>query len=52
MFAGGVKGGNADVPGGMPPAAQALLSFCRLGGLTSVGGGDSNPEEVSQSPGH
>ena len=43
---------EAEVPGGMPPAAQALLPLCRLGGWISGSGGDGNPEKVSQLPGH
>ena len=38
--------------GGMPPAAQALIPLCRLGGWNAGGVGNDNPEEVSQSPGH
>ena len=34
------------------PAAPALLQLCRIGGCTSGGGVDGNPEKVSQSPGH
>ena len=45
-------GEEADVPGGMPPSAPALLSLFGLGGWTDGGGGDGNLEEVSQSPGH
>ena len=41
-----------DVPGGMPPAAPALLHLCCLGGWTDGGGGDGNLEEVSQLRGH
>ena len=52
VTAGGGKGKEADVPGGMPPAVLALLPLCCLGGWTAVGGGDGNPEEVSQLPGH
>ena len=52
MPTGGGKGEEADVPGGMTPAAPALLPLCRLGGCTARGGGDVNSEEVSQSPGH
>ena len=52
MPEGGEKGEEADVPVGMPPAAPALLPLCRLGGWTDGGGGDGNPEEVIQSPGH
>ena len=48
----GGKWEEADVPGGMPPAAPALLILCRLRGWTSGGGGDGNLEEVSQLPGH
>ena len=52
MPTGGVKGEEADVPGGMPPAAPTLLPLCRLGEWTAGGGGDGNLEEVIQSPGH
>ena len=52
MFAGGVEGEEADVTGGMPSEAQALLPLCRLGGGIAGGGGDSNPENFSQLPGH
>ena len=52
MPAGDGKGEEADVPGGMPPAAPALLPLCLLGGWNSGGGGDVNPEDVSQSPVH
>ena len=52
MPSGGGKGEEADVPVGMPPAAPSLLSLCRLGGWSSGGAGDGNPEEVGQSPGH
>ena len=52
MFTGGGKGEEADVPGGMPLAAQALIPLCRLVGWTAGGGGDGNIEEFSQSPGH
>ena len=52
MPPGGGKGEEVDVPGGMPLAAPALLPLCGLGGCISRGGGDGNPEEVSQSPGH
>ena len=52
MFAGGKKGEEAYVTGGMPLAAQALLPFCLFGGLTAGGGGEINLEEVSQTPGH
>ena len=47
---GGGKGEEADVPGGMPPAAPALLPLCRLLGWTDGGGGNGNLEEVSQLP--
>ena len=52
MFTVGEKGEEADVPGGMPLAAPALLPLCRLGGWTAGVRGDGNLEEVSQSPGH
>ena len=52
MPAQGVKGEELDVPVGMPPAAPELLPLSRLGGWTAGGGGDDNPEEVSQLPGH
>ena len=52
MFTGGEKGEEADVPGVMPPSAQALLPLCCLGGWNAGSGGNSNLEEVSQSPGH
>ena len=52
MPTGGGKGEEADVPGGMPPAAPELLPIFRLGGWTSGGGSNSNLEEVSQSPGN
>ena len=52
MISGGRKGEEADVPGGMPPTAQALLPLCSLGGWTVGGGGNGNLEQVSQSPGH
>ena len=42
----------SDIPGGMPPAAPALLPLCGLGGWISWGGGNGNPEEVSQLHGH
>ena len=51
MPTGGGKGEEADVPGGNPPEAPALLPLCRLGGWTAGGGGDGYLEEVSQSPG-
>ena len=41
-----------DVPGDMPPAVQALLSFFFPGGLIAGSRGDSNPEKVIQSPDH
>ena len=47
----GGEGEEADVPGGIPPAVQALLRLRRLGGRISWSGGDSNPEKVSQFPG-
>ena len=40
------------IPGGMPPAAPELLPLCLLCGWNAGGGGDGNPENVSQSPGH
>ena len=43
---------EADVPGGMPPAAPALLPLFRLGCWTAGVGGYGNLEEVSHSPGH
>ena len=43
---------EADVPIGMPKAAQALLPLYRLGGWIDRRGGDDNPEKDSQSPGH
>ena len=43
---------EAGLPGGMPPAAPALLPICRLVGWNAGGGGDGDLEEVSQSPGH
>ena len=52
MFTGGGKGGELDVPGGMPPAAPALLPLCRLSGWNSGVGGKGDLEEVSQLPGH
>ena len=52
MPTGGGKGEEADGPGGMPPEAPKLLPPFRLVGWTAGGGGDVNPEEVSQSPGH
>ena len=52
MFTGGGKGGEEDVPGGMPPAAPELLFLCRLGVWTAGGGGNGNLEEVKNSPGH
>ena len=52
MTTGGGKGVEADVPGGMPPSAPALLPPFRLGGWTSRGGGNGNHEKVSQSPVH
>ena len=48
----GGKGEKADVPGGLPPAAPALLLLCSLGGWTDGGVGDGNLEEVRQSPDH
>ena len=45
--AGGRRGEEVDVPGGMPPAVPALLPLCRLGGWTLGAGGDGNLEEVS-----
>ena len=52
MFTGGGKWEEADVPGGMLAAAQALIPIYRLGGLTDGGVGDGNLEEVRQSPDH
>ena len=52
MFAGGGEGEEADIPVGVPTSAQALLHICCLSGWISGGGGDSNPEKVSQLPGH
>ena len=52
MTARGGKGEEADVPVGMPPAAPELLTLCHLGGCTSGGGGNGNPEKFSQLPGH
>ena len=52
MPAGGEKGEEVDVPIGMPPTAPVLLPLCCREGWTAGGGGDSNLEEVSQSPGH
>ena len=48
MPAGGVNGEESYVPGGMPPAAPALIPIFRLSGWTVVGGGNVNLEEVSQ----
>ena len=47
MPAGGGKGEEADVPGGMPPAAPALLPLCRLGGWTSGSGGDGTLKRLA-----
>ena len=52
MSSGGGEGEEADVPGGMPPAAQAILPLCRLGVWIDGSGGNGNPEELSQWPGH
>ena len=52
MPARGGKVEEADVPGGIPPVAPALLPLCRLGRWTTGGGGGGNPEKVSQFPGH
>ena len=43
---------EVDVPGDMPPLAQALLPLFRFGGWIAGSGGNRNPEKVSQSPGH
>ena len=51
MPAGGGEGEEADVPGGMNPAAQALPPLCCLGGWTAKCGDNGNPEKDSQSPG-
>ena len=48
----GGKGEEADVLGGMPPVAPALIPLYRLGRWTSGGGGNGNLEKVSQSHGH
>ena len=45
MPEGGGEGKEADVPGGMTPAAQALLPICFLGGWISGFGGYGYPEE-------
>ena len=52
MPAGGGEGKEANVPGGMPPAAQEIPPLCCLDGWISGCGGDGYPEEDSQSPGH
>ena len=52
MPAGGGEGEEADVPGGIPPEFQALLPLFCLDGWTAWSGGDSNPENYIQSPGH
>ena len=52
MPAGAGKGEEANVPAGMPPAAQELLPLFCLGGWISGCGGDRYPEEDSQLPGH
>ena len=52
MPAGGGEGEEAGVPGGMPPSEQALLPLCCLGVWTAGYGGDGNPENDSQLPGH
>ena len=49
--AGGGEGEEAGVPGGVPPAEQALLPCCCLGGWTSGCEGNGNSEKDSQSPG-
>ena len=49
---GGGRGREADVPGGMPTSAPALLPLFIIGGWTAGGGGDGNLEEVSHSSGH
>ena len=52
MPAGGGEGTEDDVTGGMPPAAQALLTLFCLGGRTDGWGGNSYPEKDNQLPGH
>ena len=52
MCAGGGKGEEADVPGGMPPATTELLPLYCLGGWTAGGGDEGNLEKVMESPGH
>ena len=46
------EGEEAGVPLGMPPAAQALLPFFRLGRWNTGCRGGINPEADSPLPGH
>ena len=52
MPAGGGEVEEADVPGGIPLAAKALLPLCCLGGWTAGCGGDGYLEKNIHLHGH